>query len=97
MKSKDSAVSDVSNSDEASDSDSDSDSDSEPMPDSGYGSVEEDPEQEAAFYHGFIDQREVEGPTMANHDENTKKMTYPEEERWNKYYYHDTKESFIFF
>jgi hypothetical protein len=77
----------VDGSDEALDSDFDSDSSSDSDMDSGYASAEEDSNEVAEYYNGLIDHYEAEGPTMANHDENTKKMTYPEEERWNKYDY----------
>ncbi|KAF4331615.1 hypothetical protein FBEOM_14629, partial [Fusarium beomiforme] len=75
-----------SNPQEASDYDLDSDSDSESILDSGYGSADENPEQEPPFYNGFIDQRDNEGPAIANHDENTKRMTYPEKQKWNRFY-----------
>lgn len=38
-----------------------------------------DPEQEAAFYNSFLDQRELEGLTIANYEENTKRIIYHEE------------------
>ncbi|KAI5459500.1 hypothetical protein BGZ63DRAFT_448187 [Mariannaea sp. PMI_226] len=75
----------VDGSNEASDSELDSGSSSDSDLDSGYASAEEDPNEVAEYYNRLIDHYEAEGPTMANHDENTKKMTYPEEKRWNKF------------
>ncbi|CAG9952415.1 unnamed protein product [Clonostachys rosea f. rosea IK726] len=62
-----------------------SESDLESLVDSGYGSAEDDPENEARFYESFEAECEVEGPTMSVHKANTKKMTEPEEMRWNRY------------
>ncbi|KAK7219003.1 hypothetical protein V2G26_007006 [Clonostachys chloroleuca] len=72
-------------SDDCSDISSDSESDLESLVDSGYGSAEDDPENEARFYESFEAECEAEGPTMSVHKDNTKKMTEPEEMRWNRY------------
>ncbi|PNH48832.1 hypothetical protein VD0002_g7342 [Verticillium dahliae] len=70
----------------SSDSDSamDSESDTESFAESGYCSAEENPDDEADYLRKLISQYAEEGPTMANHGENTKKMTRPELNRWNK-------------
>jgi hypothetical protein len=72
-------------SDDCLDTSCDSESDLESLVDSGYGSAEDDPENEARFYESFEAECEVEGPTMSVHKANTKKMTEPEEMRWNRY------------
>ncbi|KAG7136321.1 hypothetical protein HYQ45_006093 [Verticillium longisporum] len=59
-----------------------SESDAESFAESGYFSGEENPDEVAGFYGSLIAQYAEEGPIMANHGENTKKMTRPEERRW---------------
>ncbi|CRK47268.1 hypothetical protein BN1723_007445, partial [Verticillium longisporum] len=64
------------------DSSTESESDAESFAESGYFSGEENPDEVAGFYGSLIAQYVEEGPIMANHGENTKKMTRPEERRW---------------
>ncbi|KAM9884307.1 hypothetical protein VDGL01_01468 [Verticillium dahliae] len=64
------------------DSSTESESDAESFAESGYFSGEENPDEVAGFYGSLIAQYAEEGPIMANHGENTKKMTRPEERRW---------------
>lgn len=75
--------------DRSPDSDSDSimhsKSNAASFAEAGYCSGEDNSDREADFYCNLITQYEEEGPTMANHGENTKKMTGPEEKRWNEY------------
>ncbi|RYP46502.1 hypothetical protein DL768_007298 [Monosporascus sp. mg162] len=51
--------------------------------DSGGASDEQVSEAEADFYQQFIAQCEAGGPTIANHGENTNKMTTSEIQKWN--------------
>jgi hypothetical protein len=61
-------------------SDSDSDSDI----DSGYASLE-DPDETADFYDDLLERFREEGPTLANHGDNTKKMIQEQEQKWREY------------
>lgn len=61
-------------------SDSNSDSDD----DSGYCSLEEDTEEKAEYYDALLERFRTEGPTLANHGENTKRMEDEQVEKWNK-------------
>ena len=61
-------------------SDSDSDSDI----DSGYASLE-DPDERADFYDDLLERFREEGPTLANHGDNTKKMIQEQEQKWREY------------
>jgi len=51
---------------------SESDPDSED--DSGYCSLDEDADEKAEYYDDLLERFQAEGPTLANHRENTKKM-----------------------
>lgn len=59
-------------------SEPDSDSDI----DSGYGSLEEDPDERAGFYNDLLGRFREGGPTLANHGDNTKNMTRKQELKW---------------
>jgi len=61
-------------------SDFDSDSDI----DSGYASLE-DPDETADFYGDMLETFREEGPTLANHGDNTKKMIQEQEQKWRQY------------
>jgi hypothetical protein len=52
--------------------------------DSGYGSLEEDPDERAEFYDDLLERFRAEGPTLANHGDNTKKITQEQEQKWIK-------------
>jgi hypothetical protein len=68
--------------DSESTSESEFDSDSDSKVDSGYGSLEEDPNTRADFYDELLERFRVEGPTLANHCDNTKKMIQDQEQKW---------------
>ncbi|KAK3934987.1 hypothetical protein QBC46DRAFT_424370 [Diplogelasinospora grovesii] len=53
--------------------------------DSGYGSLEEDSDE---FYDGLLERFRTEGPTLANHSENTKNMMHEQEQKWRKFCSH---------
>ena len=63
--------------------DFDSDSDA----DSGYASVE-DPDERADFYDDLLERFRAEGPTLANHGDNTKKMIQEQEQKWRMFCKH---------
>ncbi|CRK25088.1 hypothetical protein BN1708_014133 [Verticillium longisporum] len=71
----------------------DSESDTESFAESGYCSAEENPDDEADYLRKLISQYAEEGPTMANHGENTKKMTRPELNRFCRAAKLDSEES----
>jgi hypothetical protein len=62
------------------DSDSDCDSDSDSDVDSAYASLE-DPEETADFYDDLLERFRTDGPTLANHGDNTKKMIKEQEKK----------------
>ena len=53
--------------------------------DSGYSSLDDDPREPTGFYDDLLAKFEKEGPTLANHGNNTKKMIREQEEKWNKF------------
>ena len=53
--------------------------------DSGYSSLNDDPREPTDFYDDLLAKFEKEGPTLANHGKNTKKMIREQEEKWNKF------------
>ncbi|KAK3943401.1 hypothetical protein QBC46DRAFT_420865 [Diplogelasinospora grovesii] len=77
---------DISSKDTDSSSESDSDSDSED--DSGYCSLKEDADDKAEYYNELLERFRAEGPTLANHGKNTKKMEKEQEKKWNKFCKH---------
>ncbi|KAK3939621.1 hypothetical protein QBC46DRAFT_342346 [Diplogelasinospora grovesii] len=60
-----------------------SDSDCDSGFDSGYHSLEEDPDDKAEYYDELLERFQTEGPTLANHGDNTKQQD--QEEKWNKF------------
>ena len=50
------------------------DSDSDSKVDSGYSSLKEDPNTRADFYNELLERFRIEGPTLANYYDNTKKI-----------------------
>jgi hypothetical protein len=52
--------------------------------DSGYASLE-DLDERADFYDDLLERFRAEGPTLANHGDNTKKMIEEQEQKWRKY------------
>lgn len=68
--------------DTSSDSEPDSCSDSDV--DSGYGSLVDDSDKTANFYDHLLARFETEGPALADHSDNTKRMIREQEEKWNK-------------
>jgi len=62
----------------------DSDPDSDSDVDSGYASLE-DPDERADFYDDLLEKFRAEGPTLANHGDNTKKMIQEQEQKWRQY------------
>ena len=52
--------------------------------DSGYSSLNDDPREPTGFYDDLLTKFENEGPTLANHGKNTKRMIREQEEKWNK-------------
>lgn len=52
--------------------------------DSGYTSLE-DPDERADLYDDLLERFRAEGPTLANHGDNTKKMIQEQEQIWKKY------------
>ena len=52
--------------------------------DSGYSSLNDDLREPTGFYDDLLTKFENEGPTLANHGKNTKKMIREQEEKWNK-------------
>ena len=65
-------------------SDCDPDSDSGSDDDSGYCSLGEDVDDRAEYYDDLLERFRREGPTVANHGENTKVMEKDQEKIWNK-------------
>ena len=65
-------------------SSSDSDSDSEDDDDSGYCSLDDDADGRAEYYDDLLERFRKEGPVLANHGDNTKKMETEQEGIWNK-------------
>lgn len=65
-------------------SSSDSDSDSEDDDDSGYCSLDDDADGRAEYYDDLLERFRAEGPILANHGDNTKKMEAEQEGIWNK-------------
>lgn len=67
---------------------SEPESDSDSDVDSGYGSAsfsaDEDPDETAAFYDDLLDGFRKDGPTLADHGDDTKRMELAEEEKWNE-------------
>ena len=63
---------------------SESNSDSESDDDSGYCSLDEDADERAEYYDDMLERFRKEGPTLANHGENTKRMETDQEAIWNK-------------
>ncbi|KAK3934110.1 hypothetical protein QBC46DRAFT_429032 [Diplogelasinospora grovesii] len=62
-----------------------SDSDCDSGFDSGYHSLDEDPDDKAEYYDELLKRFQTEGPTLANHGDNTKQMEQDQEEKWNKF------------
>lgn len=55
--------------------------------DSGYASAEDDaqdPDKTAEYYDGLLQQFREEGPTLANHGDNTADMIKCQKEKWEK-------------
>ncbi|RYO82759.1 hypothetical protein DL764_009563 [Monosporascus ibericus] len=71
-----------------SDSGSWSDSCSDIDADSGYGSIEQDLDDTADFYDDLLAKFEIEGPTLADHGDNTKKMIQEQEQKWYRFCKH---------
>ena len=67
-------------SDASSASESDYDSDF----DSGYCSIEGDADDRAEHYDDLLAKFRIDGPTLANHSNNTKNMIQKQEQKWNK-------------
>ncbi|KAK3935512.1 hypothetical protein QBC46DRAFT_367527 [Diplogelasinospora grovesii] len=65
--------------------DTESSSDSDMDDDPGYCSLEEDADDKAEYYDDLLARFRAEGPTLANHGENTKKMEEEQEGKWNKF------------
>ncbi len=59
------------------------DSDADSGFDSGYHSLEDDSDDKADYYDELLEQFRAEGPTLANHGENTEKMEKEQEEKWD--------------
>ena len=55
-------------------SESEFNSDSDSKVDSNYSSLKEDPNIRADFYNELLERFRIEGPTLANHYDNTKKI-----------------------
>ena len=52
--------------------------------DSGYSSLDDDPREPTGFYDDLLAKFKKEGPILANHGKNTKKMISGQEDKWNK-------------
>ena len=52
--------------------------------DSGYCSPDDDADERAEYYDDLLERFRADGPTLANHGKNTKKMETEQEEIWNK-------------
>ena len=59
-------------------------SESEAGFDSGYHSLDEDPDDKADYYDELLERFRADGPTLANHGENTEKMEKEQGEKWDK-------------
>lgn len=68
----------------SSSSESETDSDEDSDEDSGYCSLE-DEDEEAKYYDDLLATFREQGPTLASHGENTRRMKEKQEEKWNKY------------
>ena len=60
-----------------------SESDVDSGPDSGYQSLEDDPDDKAYYYDELLQQFQADGPALANHGENTERMEKEQEQKWN--------------
>ncbi|KAK0701564.1 hypothetical protein B0T26DRAFT_681697 [Lasiosphaeria miniovina] len=53
--------------------------------DSGYCSLNEDADDKAQYYDDLLERFRADGPTLANHGENTQTMEEEQEKIWNKF------------